>query len=117
MWGVAYGGVSAALQIWMMKASPNAIEVVTSLFVATFNIGIAPGLFAGGRVVDHFGLHSKYIAGSKSPRYRPVFLAGDPVMLLAIRRNDEGGFRVGVGDVNEVITWLPNPRLARASGE
>lgn len=54
----------------------------------------------------------QYTAGGESPRYRPIFLAGDPVMLFAIRRNDEGGFRVGVGDVNEVITRLPNPRSA-----
>ncbi|MBN8972667.1 MAG: MFS transporter [Rhizobiales bacterium] len=74
MWGVAYGGVSVALQIWMMKASPNAIEVVTSLFVATFNIGIALGLFAGGRVVDHFGLHSNILLAASLPAIGLFFL-------------------------------------------
>jgi predicted MFS family arabinose efflux permease len=55
-WGLAYGGVSVSLQTWMMKAAPAAIEIVTALFVSIFNIGIAVGSFAGGQVVDHFGL-------------------------------------------------------------
>ena len=67
LWGIAYGGVSVALQTWMMKAAPTAIEVGTSLFVATFNIGIALGSFIGGRVVDYFGLHSNMLLATSLP--------------------------------------------------
>ena len=67
LWGVAYGGVSVSLQTWMMKSAPNAIEIVTSLFVAIFNIGIALGSFAGGRVVDGFGLHTTLLIAATLP--------------------------------------------------
>ncbi len=67
LWGIAYGGVSVSLQTWMMKSAPNAIEIVTSLFVAVFNIGIALGSFAGGRVVDDFGLHTTLLIASALP--------------------------------------------------
>lgn len=67
LWGIAYGGVSVSLQTWMMQAAPRAIEVVTSLYVAVFNIGIALGSFAGGRVVDAFGLHSTLLIAGTLP--------------------------------------------------
>jgi len=64
LWGLAYGGVSVALQSWMMKAAPSAIEVVTALFVSVFNIAIAAGSFIGGRIVDRFDLQSNLIAAA-----------------------------------------------------
>lgn len=67
LWGVAYGGVSVALQTWMMKAAPSAVEVATSLFVAIFNVGIAVGSFAGGRVVDRFDLHINLLLAGVLP--------------------------------------------------
>ncbi|KAB2689198.1 MFS transporter [Brucella pseudogrignonensis] len=65
LWGLAYGGVSVALQNWMMKAAPSAIEVVTALFVSVFNIAIAAGSFIGGRIVDRFDLQSNLIAAAE----------------------------------------------------
>ena len=67
LWGLAYGGVSVSLQTWMMKSAPDAIEIVTSFFVAVFNIGIALGSFAGGRFVDAFGLHTTLLIASALP--------------------------------------------------
>ncbi|MGW6778819.1 MFS transporter [Brucella pseudogrignonensis] len=64
LWGLAYGGVSVALQSWMMKAAPSAIEVATALFVSVFNIAIAAGSFIGGRIVDRFDLQSNLIAAA-----------------------------------------------------
>lgn len=52
LWGLAYGGVSVALQTWMMRSAPDAVEVATSLFVAVFNLAIALGSLLGGQVVD-----------------------------------------------------------------
>ncbi|NDL56766.1 MFS transporter [Phytoactinopolyspora sp. XMNu-373] len=52
LWGLAFGGVSVSLQIWMLKAAPEATEVATSLFVAAFNLSIALGALVGGVVID-----------------------------------------------------------------
>lgn len=74
LWGVAYGGVSVTLQTWMMKAAPLAIETVTALFVATFNIGIALGSFAGGRAVDGWGLEPAIWSAAALPAAGVVVL-------------------------------------------
>lgn len=57
-WGLAYGGVSVALQTWMMQAAPEAVEAATSLFVAVFNLGIAAGALLGAPSVDVLGLRA-----------------------------------------------------------
>lgn len=72
-WGVAYGGVSVALQTWMMKAAPSAIEIATSLFVSIFNVGIALGSFLGGRVVDRYDLHANLLLAAALPTLGLVF--------------------------------------------
>lgn len=57
-WGLAYGGVSVALMTWMMKAAPQAMEIAAALYVGIFNTGIALGAWAGGQVVDVWGLQA-----------------------------------------------------------
>ncbi|QMV73370.1 MFS transporter [Comamonas piscis] len=57
-WGLAYGGVSVALMTWMMKAAPQAMEIAAALYVGVFNTGIALGAWAGGQVVDGWGLQA-----------------------------------------------------------
>lgn len=61
VWGLAYGGVSVALQTWMMRAAPDAIEVATSLFVAVFNLAIALGSLLGGQAVDRLDLQTNIL--------------------------------------------------------
>ncbi|WP_445658757.1 MFS transporter [Achromobacter sp. NCFB-sbj8-Ac1-l] len=56
LWGLSYGGVSVALQTWMMQAARDAVEAATSLFVGVFNLAIALGALAGGASVDRWGL-------------------------------------------------------------
>ncbi|NGO80705.1 MFS transporter [Streptomyces sp. YC504] len=51
-WGLAYGGVSVALQTWFLTAAPDDIEGATSLNVAVFCLSIALGALLGGRLVD-----------------------------------------------------------------
>jgi predicted MFS family arabinose efflux permease len=58
VWGLAYGGVSVGLMTWMMQAAPRAVEISTALYVGVFNIGIALGSWAGGQLVDGWGLHA-----------------------------------------------------------
>ncbi|MFH8288574.1 MFS transporter [Streptomyces sp. NPDC018059] len=54
-WGLAYGGVSVSAQNWVMAAAPHAREAASALFAAVFNVAIALGAFAGGRVADSRG--------------------------------------------------------------
>ncbi|WP_303747423.1 MFS transporter [Stenotrophomonas pigmentata] len=73
LWGLAYGGVSVGLMTWMMQAAAKpgsesgfvpkpdsdpglAIEVNSALYVGAFNVGIALGAWAGGRLLDQAGL-------------------------------------------------------------
>ena len=67
LWGLAYGGVSVSLQTWMMKSAPSDVEVATALFVAIFNIGIAAGSLAGGRIVDQFDLGTNLLLAGVLP--------------------------------------------------
>ncbi|MFG6195689.1 MFS transporter [Nonomuraea sp. JJY05] len=50
VWGFGYGGVGVTLQLWIMRSGGG--ELGTALFVGAFNVSIALGAFAGGRVVD-----------------------------------------------------------------
>ncbi|MEO3792529.1 MFS transporter [Nonomuraea sp. B10E15] len=50
VWGLGYGGVGVALQLWIMREGGG--ELGTALFVSAFNVSIALGALAGGRVVD-----------------------------------------------------------------
>ncbi|THC48010.1 MULTISPECIES: MFS transporter [unclassified Streptomyces] len=54
-WGLAYGGVSVSAQNWVMAAAPHAREAASALFAGVFNVAIALGAFAGGRVADGGG--------------------------------------------------------------
>ena len=56
IWGLAYGAMPIALQIWMVKAAPDIQEGGMALFVANFQTSIALGSFLGGQVVDSYGL-------------------------------------------------------------
>ena len=48
--GLGYGGVGVTLQLWIMRSGGG--EMGTALFVSAFNVSIALGAFAGGRIVD-----------------------------------------------------------------
>ncbi|MFG3440140.1 MFS transporter [Nonomuraea sp. NPDC047897] len=54
LWGVAYGGVSVTLQIWVGKAGGG--EAGMALLTAVFNAAIALGALAGGLVVDRVSI-------------------------------------------------------------
>ncbi|GAA3864923.1 MFS transporter [Streptomyces sedi] len=52
LWGLAYGGLSVAGQIWMTRAAPARTEQVTGVYVGVFTAAIALGAFLGGLVVE-----------------------------------------------------------------
>lgn len=56
LWGLAYGGVSVAGQIWMTRAAPDRVEHVTGLYVGVFTASIALGALVGGGVVEFAGV-------------------------------------------------------------
>ncbi|MEV4114215.1 MFS transporter [Nonomuraea sp. NPDC049695] len=62
VWGAGYGGVGVTLQLWIMRAGGG--ELGTALFVSAFNLSIALGAFAGGRVVDGFSISATMWLGA-----------------------------------------------------
>ncbi|MCQ8772977.1 MFS transporter [Streptomyces telluris] len=56
LWGLAYGGLSVAGQIWMTQSAPHRAEHVTGLYVGVFTAAIALGAFLGGLVVEAAGI-------------------------------------------------------------
>ncbi|MEV4565745.1 MFS transporter [Nonomuraea sp. NPDC049419] len=50
VWGLGYGGVGVALQLWLMREGGG--ELGTALYVSSFNVSIALGALAGGRITD-----------------------------------------------------------------
>ncbi|HEY1176276.1 MAG TPA: MFS transporter [Phytomonospora sp.] len=51
-WGLAYGGVSVGMQVWLFAIAPGARETVSALYAAVFNTAIASGAFVGGLAAD-----------------------------------------------------------------
>lgn len=64
VWGVSYGAMPVALQMWMAQATPDMREGGMALFVAVFQISIALGSFAGGVIVDRYGLFDAMYSGA-----------------------------------------------------
>ncbi|WP_295999193.1 MFS transporter [Rugamonas sp.] len=56
VWGLAYGAMPVALQVWMAKAATDVPEGGMALFVANFQISIALGSLAGGLIIDMSGI-------------------------------------------------------------
>jgi predicted MFS family arabinose efflux permease len=62
-WGLAFGAMPVALQLWVFKAAPEALEGGAALLISTFQIFIALGSILGGRVVDSFGTSAVMFGG------------------------------------------------------
>lgn len=76
LWGIAYGGVSVSVQTWLLAAVPHAREAASALLVAVFNIAIAVGAFAGGRIADASGPASVMYLGGALAAAAAATLAG-----------------------------------------
>ncbi|WP_188191661.1 MFS transporter [Nonomuraea sp. SYSU D8015] len=62
VWGLGYGGVGVTLQLWIMRSGGG--ELGTALFVGAFNVSIALGSLAGGRLVDGVSISAVMWLGS-----------------------------------------------------
>ncbi|CAL9596083.1 Purine ribonucleoside efflux pump NepI [Streptomyces sp. enrichment culture] len=56
LWGLTYGGLSVAGQIWMTQLAPHRAEHITGLYVGVFTAAIALGAFIGGTLVEAGGV-------------------------------------------------------------
>ena len=63
LWGVAFGAIPIALQLWVFKSAPEALEGGAAMLVSTFQIFIALGSVVGGRIVDALGTSAVMWAG------------------------------------------------------
>ncbi|MCY0947781.1 hypothetical protein [Streptomyces antarcticus] len=61
--GLAYGGVSASLQGWMITSAQAGTEAASSLMVARFNLVIAAGALLGGLAVDGISAPAAPLSG------------------------------------------------------
>lgn len=71
VWGLGYGGVGVALQLWIMRTGGG--ELGTALFVGAFNVSVALGSFAGGRVVDGLSISGAMWLGAIPAALTAVF--------------------------------------------
>ncbi|EIQ01783.1 arabinose efflux permease family protein [Opitutaceae bacterium TAV1] len=86
-WGLTFGAMPVALQLWVFKSAPDALEGGAAMMVSVFQIFIAIGSVAGGIVVDHFGTPAvMWGAGAVSltalamvrlSRHAPVITSGE----------------------------------------
>jgi predicted MFS family arabinose efflux permease len=52
IWGLIFGGLSVAMQTWMIQAAPDSPEPATALWVFIWNAAIGLGALLGGRTLD-----------------------------------------------------------------
>ncbi|UBU11880.1 MFS transporter [Nonomuraea gerenzanensis] len=83
VWGLGYGGVGVTLQLWIMRSGGG--ELGTALFVGAFNVSIALGAFAGGRIADGLSVPAVMAAGAG------LALAAAVVAAVAGRTRAGGG--------------------------
>ncbi|KJK18134.1 hypothetical protein UB46_34250 [Burkholderiaceae bacterium 16] len=62
VWGIAYGAMPVAMQVWLAKTAQDASEAGMVLFVTNFQLSIAMGACAGGLLVDGTGIAHTMLA-------------------------------------------------------
>jgi predicted MFS family arabinose efflux permease len=58
VWGLAFGGSSVTLQLWLLQVAGRAGQLATSASVSVFNVAIAVGSAVGGVAIDVTGMAS-----------------------------------------------------------
>lgn len=62
-WGLIWGVIPLAAQVWMLDSAPNAQEAASALAVATMQTSIALGAAVGGTLVDAAGVPVVFTVG------------------------------------------------------
>ncbi|WP_433630339.1 MFS transporter [Nocardia sp. CA-120079] len=63
VWGIGYGGVPVVLQTWFADALPDAPEVASVLFTASFQATFCVGALVGGVIVDRTSAGTVLLCG------------------------------------------------------
>ena len=67
-WGLTWGLIPLAAQVWMLRSDPQAQEAASAANVSNMQISIAAGSAAGGLLIDSAGLSAVYtVTGSIAP--------------------------------------------------
>jgi predicted MFS family arabinose efflux permease len=64
VWGLAFGGSSVTLQLWLLQVSGRAAQLATSASVSVFNLSVAAGAAVGGIAIDATGTERAALAGA-----------------------------------------------------
>jgi predicted MFS family arabinose efflux permease len=92
-WGLIWGLIPLAAQVWMLRSDPEAQEAVSAANVSNMQISIAVGSAVGGLLIDSAGLVTVYtVAGS-------IALASAVFALITGRRGPVSG-RTGTATEN-----------------
>lgn len=62
-WGLVWGVIPLAAQVWLLKSVPSSQEAAASVAVATMQISIAAGSALGGLLVDSTSLRTVFVTG------------------------------------------------------
>jgi predicted MFS family arabinose efflux permease len=106
-WGLIWGVIPLAAQVWMLRSDPGAQEAASAANVSNMQISIAAGSALGGLLVDAAGLVTVYtVAGS-------IALASAVFALIAGRREPAGRHSDPAGP-RGALARAPLPRPERA---
>jgi predicted MFS family arabinose efflux permease len=104
LWGAAFGAVPVCVQIWTYQAAPEQFETGSALMVSVFQVALAFGAFAGGELVDRFGLRSAFGLG--------VALAGSSALLVYLAHDSPAPWRID-GEIRGRARYPAGPNPLR----
>lgn len=64
IWGLAFGAVPVAVQIWMHQAAPSLYEGSAAVLVSIFQVGLSAGAFLGGVLVDASSIQTAFLVSA-----------------------------------------------------
>jgi predicted MFS family arabinose efflux permease len=109
-WGLIWGLIPLAAQVWMLRAVPGAQEAASAANVSNVQISIAAGSAIGGLLVDSAGLATVYTAAGS------IALASAAFALIAGRegraRHPHNGARPVTGQRQTAKPRRPQPTAA-----
>ncbi len=62
VWGLAFGGTSVTLQLWLLQVSGRSAQLATAASVSVFNLSVAAGAAVGGIAIDVTGTERSALA-------------------------------------------------------
>jgi predicted MFS family arabinose efflux permease len=107
-WGLTWGLIPLAAQVWMLRSDPQAQEAASAANVSNMQIAIAAGSALGGLLIDSAGLTTVYTAAGS------IALASAAFALIASRRGRRGRKHGGNLPAPASASDQPEPAKANA---